>query len=132
PCASSNQPWRTANTQYTENGLGCEWPHLSRVWLNPPYGLQAAKWLKRLAEHGNGIALIFARTETAMFHDHVWSHADGLLFIRGRLTFYNSAGIRAQKNAGGPSVLVAYGSVNVKALRVSQIAGHIVTDGVAT
>jgi hypothetical protein len=32
-----------------------------------PYGKLATAWLDRLAAHGNGIALVFARTETKMF-----------------------------------------------------------------
>lgn len=132
PCASDNQPWSTAKVHYTVNGLSTAWPSLSRVWLNPPYGLKSRPWLERMVEHNNGIALLFARTETDMFHRYVWPHADGMLFIRGRLTFYNSAGMRAQRNAGGPSVLVAYGEKNLMALEKSQIPGFLIWGGGVT
>jgi len=126
PCASVTQPWPTASKQYTiyDNGLLKEWS--GRVWLNPPYGQQAARWLARLSEHGNGIALIFARTETDMFFRWVWERADALLFLRGRIVFCRPNGQRANGNAGAPSVLVAYGAVNVEALRTCGIDGQFV------
>lgn len=59
-----------------------------RVWLDPPYDRQARLWLARSHEQGDGIALVFARTETKMFFDSIWPDADGIAFIRGRLAFY--------------------------------------------
>lgn len=87
PCASQYQPWRTAREQFTilDDGLAREWA--GRVWCNPPYGPHAAHWLERCAAHGDAIALVFARTETAAFHEHVWPKADAILFLRGRLQF---------------------------------------------
>ena len=112
PCAPINRPWSTAADHYTieDNGLMRQW--YGRIWLNPPYGLEAARWLDRLAQHGNGIALIFARTETRMFFDHVWPLADAVFFFEGRLHFHHVDGTRAAANAGAPSCLVAYGSAN--------------------
>lgn len=101
-------------------------PWRGRVWINPPYGPDTGKWLNRLAEHGNGIALVFARTETRMWAEHVWAKADGILFLRGRLHFYRG-GKRAEGNAGGPSVLVAYGEGNVESLRKSGLPGVLLT-----
>jgi hypothetical protein len=92
----------------------CEW--IGRVWLNPPYGRETGNWLAKLADHGNGIALIFARTETEMFFEQVWERADALLFLRGRLHFYHVDGTKAAANAGAPSVLIAYGENNVNSL----------------
>ncbi len=127
PCAAINQPWRTANHHYTINGDGLKQHWFGRVWLNPPYGLEAAAWLEKLAKHGNGIALIFARTETKMFFDHVWNKAHSLLFIEGRLHFHNAEGIRAKTNAGAPSVLIAYGNNNADILENCGIKGrHII------
>lgn len=37
---------------------------------NPPYGRSLGIWLERMALHNNGIALVFARTDTRAFHDH--------------------------------------------------------------
>lgn len=124
PCAPIIRPWPTAAHHLTieDNGLAKPWH--GRVWCNPPYGLEAAKWLARLVEHGDGVALIFARTETRMFFEHVWRKADALLFIEGRLHFHHVDGSRAAANSGAPSVLVAYGSRNVETLRKCNIRGH--------
>lgn len=126
PCASQFQPWRTAATQFTieDNGLARDW--VGRVWCNPPYGHHAEKFLQRMAEHGNGIALIFARTETRSFQKHCWARADGMLFIAGRLQFRAPDGSKTGTNAGAPSVLIAYGKSNLKALRDSGIDGYVV------
>src|SRR6185503_8425133 len=72
PCAPVVRPWDTAAKHYTtaEDGLSQPWE--GRVWLNPPYGPHAAKFLAKLAKHGNGIALTFARTETLAFVKWVW------------------------------------------------------------
>ena len=90
-----------------EDGLAAKWE--GRVWLNPPYGAHAALWLHKMANHGDGIALLFARTETRMFHDEVWPHAGGILFLDGRLTFCDTNGHPGIYNGGAPSCLVAYG-----------------------
>jgi len=127
PCAApSPRPWPTAkrHIELPEDGLAAEWK--GRVWLNPPYGRETGKWLKKLADHDNGIALVFARTETAMFRDHVWRRATALLFLYGRPHFCLPDGTRARGNSGGPLVLVAYGYFNASMLRESGLAGRFV------
>lgn len=128
PCApaAERRPWDMARTHYSAEDDGLSKPWHGRVWCNPPYGLEAARWLERLAAHGNGIALIFARTETAMFFEHVWGKASALLFIKGRLHFHHVDGRRAAANAGAPSVLVAYGFENAKTLQECVIDGQYV------
>ncbi len=123
PCSPVDRPWPTAAEHLTvwQNGLQARWS--VRVWLNPPYGPQLASWLRKMAQHGDGIALIFARTETKAFHDWVWDRADALLFLRGRINFYNVKGERSDKNAGGPSVLIAYGRDNAMKLKTCGIRG---------
>ncbi len=126
PCACDPQPWPCAVEQWTENGLMRPWHGL--VWLNPPYGLQLGAWLNRLALHGDGIALVFARTDTRAFHDHVWPFSPALLFLRGRLTFHRPNGDPAPEghNSGGPSVLIGYGSTATARLRACKDLGAIV------
>lgn len=125
PCASSVRPWPTAAQHYTqfENGLVQPWH--GRVWLNPPYS-ETARWLRRMVCHGDGVALLFARTETRMFFESVWDKADALLFLRGRLTFFRTDGQPGRGNSGGPSVLVAYGEANAVRLGESGLAGKMV------
>lgn len=131
PCSPVDRPWDTAARHYTINDNGLWLPWSGRVWLNPPYGNQTGIWLRKLADHGDGIALIFARTETAFFHSWGWECADAMLFLRGRINFYSVAGIRSDKNAGGPSVLIAYGERNVAALESCGIPGAFVRLGVS-
>lgn len=125
PCASQYQPWRTAATQFTieDDGLARDW--VGRVWCNPPYGPYAEKFLRRMAEHGNGVALIFARTETKAFQEWCWKRASAMLFMAGRIKFRLPGGGTAG-NAGAPSVLIAYGEANAQALAASGIAGYVV------
>lgn len=127
PCAApSPRPWPTARhmIEPPSDGLYVQWAH--RVWLNPPYGPKTEQWLHRLANHGNGIALVFARTETKMFQECVWKRADAILFLFDRLYFYTPDGKRGASNAGGPSCLIAYGKQNVKPLAQSGIKGALV------
>ncbi len=126
PCCPKNMPWKTANRMLTkeDDGLSVLWK--GRVFLNPPYSKEARVWLDRLAAHGNGIALIFARTETKWFQQSVWQWADGILFLHDRLHFHLIDGTRAEANAGAPSCLVAYGKDNVTALAKSGLKGSLV------
>lgn len=126
PCSPIERPWPTAKHHYTilDDGLKQKW--FGRVWMNPPYGSHTGDWLNKLAAHGNGMALIFARTETKMFFEHVWNKADGLLFIEGRLHFYHVTGEIAKANAGAPSVIIAYGAPNSEFLSKIPVSGHYV------
>lgn len=90
-----------------DDGFNKEWKGC--VWLNPPYGKETGRWLAKLAKHGNGIALIFARTDVGYFHDSVFKTATGLFFIMGRLVFNRPDGTTPKFNGGAPSVLVSYG-----------------------
>lgn len=116
PATPEFMPWETARNRFTELDNGLMMPWYGRVWLNPPYDRDIALWLGKLADHGNGIALIFARTETEAFHREVWQKADGLFFFEGRLFFHDGKGVQSKMNAGGPSVLIAYGSSNADRL----------------
>jgi hypothetical protein len=126
PCAPINRPWPTAAMHYTVQDDGLSKPWHGRVWMNPPFGREAAKWMERLREHGNGIALIPARTETAMFYRSVWDKSDGVCFLRGRPHFHYVDGRRAPFNSGAPICLVAYGLDNFDALRNSGLGVVVV------
>jgi hypothetical protein len=117
PACPPVMPWRTAARVFTKQDDGLKQPWSGRVWLNSPFGREAALWLAKMAAHGNGIALVPARTETAMFYDSVWGCADSICFVRGRPHFYFSDGRRAPFNSGAPIALIAYGEANTQALR---------------
>lgn len=125
PCGAPG--WDTAVETYVLPTDGLAQPWHGMVWLNPPYGSEAWTWLDRLAEHGSGIALIFARTETAGFVEQVWNKADGVLFLHGRLYFHYPDGTRAAANSGAPSCLVAYGQEAARRLEECGLPGSYVS-----
>ena len=73
--------------------------------MNPPYGRQIGKWLKKAYESSiNGaivVCLIPARTDTAWWHDYVMKGK--IRFILGRLKFGNS-----KNSAPFPSAIVIF------------------------
>jgi hypothetical protein len=127
PCAPvpERRPWSMADRHFSvvDNGLLQSWQ--GRVWCNPPYGRETFKWLDKLASHGNGIALIFARTETKGFHSEIWGRADAVFFFKGRLRFHRVTGEQGD-TANAPSCLVAYGRGNVEAIRNSGLKGKLI------
>jgi hypothetical protein len=128
PCAPVVRPWDTAKHYFTkqDNGLSKPWDSFGRIWCNPPFGREAVKWLRRMAAHGNGIALIPARTETTMFYETVWGVADGVLFLKGRPHFHYVDGRRAAFNSGAPIALIAYGKNNLNVLSNSDLGAVVV------
>lgn len=125
PAAPLHRPWPTAKTHYTEEDDGLRKPCVGRVWLNPPYGNETGGWLRRLHQHGNGIALVTPRTETRWFFDNVWGKADAVFFFRGRLKFFHEDGTPGGTSTT-PSCLVAYGQQNVRAILRSVLDGCLV------
>lgn len=126
PCCPHTMPWATADVMMHEptDGLRERW--YRRVWLNPPYGPRLGKWMHKMATHNHGTALIFARTDTEVFHRDVFPVAHAMLFLQGRITFHDAAGTPCIYNAGGPSVLIAYGLADALKLADSLIPGHFI------
>jgi hypothetical protein len=131
PCAAVDQPWDTAAKHYTIHDDGLSQPWDGFVWCNPPFGPDAAKWLARLAEHGQGIGLVPARTETRWFVAHVWREASAVLFLWGRPHFHHADGRRAKLNSGAPICLVAYGEQARHRLRYCDLGGSYIEDWLA-
>jgi len=66
PCAADPRPWDCAAVNWTSRGLDRPWQGFA--WLNPPFDrYQVGAWVRRLAEHGDGTALLHARTEARWF-----------------------------------------------------------------
>jgi len=127
PCQPIEPPFKHADTGFNINddGLSIDWNNYGRVWCNPPYGRETFKWLDRLSDHGNGIALIFARTETIGFHSSVWNKASAVFFFKGRLKFHYVTGEKGG-TANAPSCLVIYGEKNIEAVKSSGLKGKLI------
>lgn len=111
-------PWIPVDHWYTALDNGLTQPWAGRVWLNPPYGNMAVPFLHRLVEHGDGIALVFARTETAWWHAAA-TRADVVCFLRDRIHHIRADG-RQGRGAMG-SALLAFGEVCADAVRRSGL-----------
>lgn len=75
-----------------EDGLRQPWAGL--VWGNFPFGGRRGQvpWLKKFFAHGNGIALVAARTSADWFHEVVVPNAETLVFPDGKTKFVRPDG----------------------------------------
>lgn len=123
PCAADPRPFDCAATNYTEAEDGLSRPWHGTVFLNPPFDrYQVGRWIDRLADHGDGIALLHARTETSWFQP-IWSSASSILFLSRRIKFLDRNGIEQPANSGAPPVIAAFGKKADRRLRFSGIPG---------
>lgn len=114
PCVPVTPLWDTAKTMYNKNsdGLSKEW--FGRVWLNPPYSRPLiVEFIKKMAQHNNGIALLFNRCDNSMFQDIIFPTATAIKFLRKRIRFYRPDGTQGGSPGCG-SVLVAWGEDNAR------------------
>lgn len=122
PCApKGGVAWVPAAGHFSIEDDGLSQPWAGRVWLNPPYGAATARWVERLQRHGDGLALVFARTDTAWAQRAIASAA-AVCFVTGRLSFI--AGNRIDQrghNAAAASMLLAYGETCAEALRAAGL-----------
>ena len=85
------------------DGLKQEWSGV--CWMNPPYGKEIGKWMKKAYESAQKgavvVCLVPARTDTAWWHDYAMKGE--IQFLRGRLKFGN-----AKTNAPFPSAIVVF------------------------
>ena len=89
-----------------DDGLDQDWK--GTVWMNPPYGREIGKWMKKASKsHGIGkaksiVCLVPSRTDTKWWHDYAMKGK--ITFIKGRLKFGN-----ATNSAPFPSAVVVFG-----------------------
>jgi phage N-6-adenine-methyltransferase len=70
-----------------DDGLSKEWTGV--CWMNPPYGRQIGKWIKKAYESASTVVcLIPSKTDTAWWWDYVMKGE--IRYIRGRLNFSGS------------------------------------------
>lgn len=119
PLAGAN-PHVPAKVFYTIADDGLTRPWRGRVWLNPPYGEETPKWIGKLAEHGDGIALVFARTDTK-WGQAALARATAACFVAGRVAFIPGDTREKVSSPAAPSMLLAYGDVCAKALLAADM-----------
>jgi hypothetical protein len=128
PCQPEEKiSWIPADKHYSLKDDGLVQPWFGNVWLNPPYGKHTIDWLAKMHEHRDGIALVFARTDTKWYHEYV-AKADAILFMKGRVKFVDGLGVTGGNGAGAGSMLIAWGEHNAEALERYQKknGGHLV------
>lgn len=127
PCAANPRPWDCAAVNFTEDDDGLSMPWHGRVWLNPPFDrYEVGYWITKLANHGNGIALLHARTEAQWFRP-IWESSTAILFMSNRIKFCKQDGREHAANSGAPPVIVAFGRFNFSKLKFSGIPGVIIS-----
>jgi len=92
---------------YSPQQDGLLQPWTGTCWLNPPYGRQVKRWIKKAyisARLGSTIVcLVPARTDTAWWHEYAM--AGEIRFIRGRLRFGGET-----RNCPFPSAIIVFSS----------------------
>lgn len=83
------------------------------------------QFVEKLAEHGNGIALLFNRCDSNKFQDIIFTKATGMMFLRNRIKFFRPDGTRGDSPGCG-SVLIAFGRENAEILRNCSLQGKYV------
>ncbi len=102
-CATSENAKCKKYYSPAEDGLNQEWKGI--CWMNPPYGREIGKWMKKAFESAltgaTVVCLVPARTDTAWWFDY---SANGeIRFIKSRLKFGGS------KNAAPfPSAIIVF------------------------
>ncbi|OFM10558.1 DNA N-6-adenine-methyltransferase [Staphylococcus sp. HMSC069D07] len=106
PCATDKNAKCSKYFTIEDDGLSKDWSN-DVVFMNPPYGREIKKWIKKAYEESlNGatvVCLIPARTDTTYWHDYIFDEADDIRFLKGRLKFGDS-----KNSAPFPSAIVVY------------------------
>ena len=101
-CANSNNAKCDSFYDKSKDGLAQEWT--GKCWMNPPYGREIGKWVKKAAESKAFVCcLLPARTDTAWWHEYVIPKAKHVEFVRGRIKFGG-----AKNGAPFPSAVVIF------------------------
>lgn len=103
------------------DGLTQDWTG-NRAWMNPPYGREIGKWVKKAADSAEEFSTIVVgllpnRTDTNWWQDVM--RATEVRFVKGRLKFGSG-------EAGAPfgSVIVVWGTPKVPVMSVWRARGE--------
>lgn len=88
-----------------DNGLEQQWEGV--CWMNPPYGREISKWVKKAylssLTGATVVCLIPSRTDTTYMHEYIFNHAKYIGFVKGRLKFGES-----KNSAPFPSLVAVF------------------------
>lgn len=105
PCASRENAKCSKFYTVKDDGLTKDWSR-EVVFVNPPYGKNIGKWMKKCWEESQKgttiVCLVHARTDTKWFWDWVHNKAE-IRFVKGRLRFEGS-----KYSSPFPSIVVVY------------------------
>tara|TARA_R110002049_G_scaffold230965_1_gene403138 strand:+ start:387 stop:884 length:498 start_codon:yes stop_codon:yes gene_type:complete len=90
PCCTKSTTKCNKYFTIDDNGLEQDWSG-HKVFMNPPYGRQISKWIKKAFGEGSKpdttvVCLIPSRTDTKYWHEYCMK-ADEIYFVKGRLKF---------------------------------------------
>lgn len=118
-----------ARVKYTIYDDGLMKPWFGRVWLNPPFGPDTGFWIRRMIDHGNGLALVFSRTDSP-WCQMAMQAASAILFVAGRIDFIPGKENRHKKGrAGAGTVIFAFGEECAIALERMGGYGTLIRQG---
>jgi len=104
PCATPDNAKCPRFFTRAEDGLAQSWG--GKVFMNPPYGREIGKWVKKAWEESQSGALVVcllpARVDTRWWHEY--AHKGYVHFLQGRLRFG-----AARNCAPFPSAIVTFG-----------------------
>ena len=91
-----------------DNALEHCWSIWDVCWMNPPYGRQIGKWIKKAYDTSLSgatvVCLVPARTDTSWWHDYCMKGE--IRFLRGRVRFLQDG--KAISAAPFPSAVVIF------------------------
>lgn len=104
PCATDENAKCDRYFTSEDDGLKQDWGK-ERIFLNPPYGRDISKWMKKAYSASQKGATVVclppARTDTKWWHDYAMKGE--IFLIKGRLKFGN-----AKNSAPFPSAVVVF------------------------
>ena len=111
PCSTHENTKCKKHYTLEDDGLSKDWSK-DVVFMNPPYGGHAGKWIEKAcveADRGAIVAcLIVAAPHRSYWHDYIFPRATQIRWLRGRLAFGD-----AKETAPFGSAIVIFGSVKL-------------------
>jgi len=107
-----------------DNGLAMDWGNYT-CWMNPPYGKDLGKWLRKAYEASRYGATVVALIPGNISEQDIWHdvilQAHEIRYIQGRLHFLRD-GVASRSNH--PSVIVVFRPGQVEEPYVSSISSE--------